>query len=67
MVKYLQPAPRVNVLLTIDIHSLKAIESNMHGKIKRNQFSIEHLGIQRLVVVIFNKQGDLGPKIKCAN
>ena len=31
---------------------LKAIESTRHGKMKMNQFLIEHLGIQKVVVVI---------------
>ena len=45
---------RVNLKMGVSSVYLKAIESNRHGKMKRNQFLIEHLGIQRLVVVIFN-------------
>ena len=33
---------------------LKAIESSRHGKMKMNEILIEHLCIQRVVVVIFN-------------
>ncbi len=36
-----------NLMLTYD-SNLKAIESNRHWKMKKNQFLIEHLGIQRL-------------------
>ncbi len=32
--------------------TLKAIASSRHGKMKMNEFLIEHLGIQRVVVVI---------------
>ena len=40
-----------------DVGRLKAIESSRHAKMKMNQFLIERLGIQRVVVVIFNIAG----------
>ncbi len=35
-------------------HILKAAASTRHGKMKMNELLTEHLGIQSVVVVIFN-------------